>query len=1119
MISPYRRIHGEGPTPCEFMAVGEAGGYWENEEGRPFVGKSGRLLNTYLEKVGIPRHRIFITNVFPYWTGEGNPDPTKEQINAGVKFLQRDLEAVRPRYLLALGRIASHYFMGSALSLEIHHGLPQLWRGSDRSKPVWWIPSYHPAAALRNPEHAGRCFWDIRQYSLLCKGQLPNSGAPIFPERVGDERVEYRRSKMVFIAGSSPAIDTEGSVERPWGLSYSTKEGEAQVVLAADIRPLKLPKVTFHHAMHDIPVLRAMRIEVEDDGYDDTILMARLLLLEPAGLKDLALRHCGMVMHSYDEVVAPHHQQAVTSFLQRATQVSWGKPEAQAVKDKKTGKWRTYQPHSIDNRLKAILRDIEKGGEINLQDRWQKISPPLRAPIEAKLGSFPVSHPSLAPLSEMIPYAARDADATRRIHKKLWPMIVSMGLEEAYSTDLHSIPMFERMASNGMLIDPDHFSRMRPVIATKLAEDSRAWCGKWKGGNYLNLASGDQVADYLFGTSAGQLGLKPVKMTKGGSRASVDEKTLELLKDQHPSIPGIVAWKKLHTNLTFVDRIPRHLHPNGRLYPNINTQGTITGRPSTSDPNLLNIPIRSELGKQIRKGFVAPDGRLLLSVDLCLAAGTLIDTPYGDKRIESMKVGDIVFGYAWWSRKPIASKVNEVIRIGRKKVLRVTLDNGKSVVCTPEHKWLICPTAYRRDPIERETQALTVGDRLLPLRRISVQGYSYLYSHQAIEYSKEHQAVALVSYGPKPNGYHVHHKNHHRYDNRPENLEYLPSGLHWSIHGKITARRCWDDEETRRKMSLGIKKSLVKRGGHHGSNNPRFGDRRRRNYSDCLFCSIKFESYASTGKKYCSRKCYFSARMEGLNHKVVLVEDAGYASVWSIGVDRCHNYALSAGVFTCNSQIELRIGAHLSGDKEMIRAFKAGEDLHQKTAEKLGLDRYTAKTINFGIFYGMSEHRLQSELLERGIDKSRDECASIIREWFHLYSGVRGWLETLYAGARRTGFVRGISGRIRYLPNLYLSKGHHLRAEAERHAGNFPVQEGAGYVVKRAMWTVWKWLRQNPEEGVEPLIQVYDELLFEVPEGKEDILPILKRMMTADSPNYRVPLKVDGAIGPNWGAL
>lgn len=823
------------------MAIGEAGGEWENLKGRPFAGKSGWLLDTYLAKNLIPRHRLYIDNLYPHWTGPGNPAPTSEQIEYGSARLRRTINSLRPHYILALGRFSADFLRGSAASLEVTHGLPFLFRQDNWDYPAVVVASYHPVAALRDPETSGKCFYDISQFSLITRGLL----RPVVPTDVAPNPTYTLRDK-VSIAGPDPAIDTEGFTDSPYCLSYSTRDGEATVVMAKDVRPgeplnLSSSKITFHHSMHDLPVLRAMGFKVDSWGFDDTILMARLLLLEPAGLKGLALRHCGMSMRTYDEVVGPHFQKAVRKYILKSAKIDWGKPDAQAIRNKKTGKWAIYQPQPISNRLKAIVRDLENKKPIDLKSRWEKISPELRAPVEEALGKFPINHPRLAPLEELVQYSGRDPDATRRVKAKLWPMIVARKLVRAYKTDLGSIPMFERMAANGMQIDPDHFSAMRPAIVEKLEESGKDWCHRFNGDAHLNLASGDQVAEHLFDRCR----IKPLKQTRGGTRPSVDEKTLELLKDQHPSIPPLMAWKKLHTNLTFVDRIPKWMREDHRIYPNINTQGTVTGRPSTSDPNLLNIPVRTELGKQIRMGFIAPPGTRLLSVDL--------------------------------------------------------------------------------------------------------------------------------------------------------------------------------------------------------------------------------------------------------------------------------------------SQIELRIGAHLSQDKEMMRAFKKGEDLHQRTADLLGISRYIAKTINFGIFYGMSWLRLHSELLEanahppfKPLQKYQEcsYCTGVIREWFKLFRGVKAWLSDLLAGARRRGYVRGLSGRLRYLPNLYIREGNPLRSEAERHAGNFPVQEGAGYIIKRAMRRMWKWIEAHPEAKVEPLLQIYDELLFEVPKLSAPAMSkVFSKMMVADEGLFSVPLKADSAVGRNWGSL
>src|SRR5207249_11481962 len=133
---------------------------------------------------------------------------------------------------------------------------------------------------------------------------------PVAPVDPIGKAVLYRLATTANISGPLPAVDTEGFASDPYCISYSSGSGKAEVVLAKDITPGQvlpggMDKITLHNSMWDLGVLRAMGFKVRSDGFDDTILMARLLLLEPVGLKDLALRHCGMAMREYSEVVGP----------------------------------------------------------------------------------------------------------------------------------------------------------------------------------------------------------------------------------------------------------------------------------------------------------------------------------------------------------------------------------------------------------------------------------------------------------------------------------------------------------------------------------------------------------------------------------------------------------------------------------------------------------------------------------------------------------------------------------------------------------------------------------------------------------------------------------------------
>jgi uracil-DNA glycosylase family 4 len=398
-------------------------------------------------------------------------------------------------------------------------------------------------------------------------------------------------------------------------------------------------------------------------------------------------------------------------------------------------------------------------------------------------------------------------------------------------------------------------------------------------------------------------------------------------------------------------------------------------------PNLQTIPSSEKPEGKMAKGvFAASPGNVLVQSDFCFATGTLVQTPYGNVPIEKLNPGDVVFTYRAASRKPAASTVNQRIYVGRHDVVKVTLDNGEEIVCTPEHKFYVCPLVQSDDPVLVKAGDLVSGTRLLPLRRVvGGGGYTHLYAHKAIEYTKEHLAVA-EALGRRKAGYDVHHKNEDKTDNRPENLESVLAHAHKSQHSAVSATQQWRNPAGREVMCKGISASITHRGGYRGERNPRFGDRRQRSTGKCVFCSAPIEFYASAHKKFCDVRCYNSARRVGLNHKVVSVVPCGTADVWSIGVDGDKNYALAAGVFVANSQLELRVAALMAGDTVMRDLFLSGEDFHMGTAKiiapaffKIAPDQCTKEHRRFAKCFHPEVEVLTRSGWKRILELSKDE--------------------------------------------------------------------------------------------------------------------------------------------------
>jgi DNA polymerase-1 len=218
------------------------------------------------------------------------------------------------------------------------------------------------------------------------------------------------------------------------------------------------------------------------------------------------------------------------------------------------------------------------------------------------------------------------------------------------------------------------------------------------------------------------------------------------------------------------------------------------------------------------------------------------------------------------------------------------------------------------------------------------------------------------------------------------------------------------------------------------------------------------------------------------------------------------------------SQVELRVFAHYSRDLSFIQAFEKDEDIHAATAsEVMGVARglvttdmrRVAKAINFGIIYGMGSQRLSEEL---GIDYKT--AKDYIDAYYNRYQGVARYREEMIAMAREKGYVTTLFNRRRYLPDIHHAQ-QRIRAEAERMAINTPIQGTAADLIKMAMINIHSRLkRENLRSRM--VLQVHDELLFEVPKSEVDLVrSMVKEEMEGVHP-LDVPLKVDINIGDNW---
>jgi len=218
------------------------------------------------------------------------------------------------------------------------------------------------------------------------------------------------------------------------------------------------------------------------------------------------------------------------------------------------------------------------------------------------------------------------------------------------------------------------------------------------------------------------------------------------------------------------------------------------------------------------------------------------------------------------------------------------------------------------------------------------------------------------------------------------------------------------------------------------------------------------------------------------------------------------------------SQIELRLLAHFSEDPLLVEAFRRGDDIHTLTAAQVfgvpplminAEHRRRAKAVNFGIVYGLSAFGLSQQI---GIEQR--EAKRFIEAYFEKYAGVRNFIDRVLAETRREQRVKTLFGRVRPIPDIN-SKNPNMRGFAERTAVNTPLQGTAADLIKLAMIAIDEEF-QTRKLRSRMLLQVHDELLFEVPEKEIDTMRVLVREKMENVHPLRVPLVVEIGLGPNW---
>jgi uracil-DNA glycosylase family 4 len=619
------------------MLVAEAPGWEEHKCGIPLVGKTGQELDErYLNGERLPaRHAWFLSNLYREYKGKDYVYTAKDLRRDEPELLD-ELRRVQPKLIVTMGRHSTRYFLGD-VGIEEVQGIPWILPATVNAANCFRIPPVifpvtHIAAGFHNSEQSAYVVSGFNALAEYFTGKLEPRvlfddpyPEPHYEEITTEAQLQSR------LQGLSPeaslAIDTEGWPARPWSIQFSTEPGAGYLVRANRrdlIRQCSAyldrvrPTLVYHSALHDLGMMRALELPT-DMPFDDTMVMAYLLQIEPQGLKPLCARHCNMQMQNYTELTSgPAHRLALDYI-----QALWDVEQLDYEEECQDAFWQEIDKgRRISVFPKLPKSSLHRATERMLRSKdprklWNNQVEDIQVEGYRRLGSMPLPTLDYVPAAVAIRYGCRDSDGTGRLLPQLSRRIDVLGLREVYDLELSTYPLIERMSHVGIKPDLPHFTRLSHTLETELQTLQHTLAHETSDTSF-NANSGDQVARYLFD----QLGIDPIGRQLKSERFSTNDKILEALEHEHPEHPVIgtirtyrEVYKLKHT---FVDRVPDFVHRwpfDGRVHATFRTTRVVTGRLASSDPNMLAQPEHGKFAEDFKRGWIAEPGHVLCAWD------------------------------------------------------------------------------------------------------------------------------------------------------------------------------------------------------------------------------------------------------------------------------------------------------------------------------------------------------------------------------------------------------------------------------------------------------------------------------------------------------------------------
>jgi DNA polymerase-1 len=542
------------------MVIGEAPGQREDDSGKPFVGRSGKLLDEILERNGLDREDVYITNAVSCRPPD-NRTPTKKEIRTCKLWLDRQIKAVKPKFILLLGNVPLFSITGKS-GIKKARGKPFEQDG------IIFVPTYHPSYALRDPTQAYFIDHDIKLFSdIVNKGGIPRE------KELNFELVTTRRQfkEMLHDLHGQVSFDIETTCLYPWGEPVFKKNKATSKKEHVSTREAKISSIGFGTKRHQwiLPFFHPespwKRADLEEMVEEISDMLEDCSLIAQNGKFDFLWMwvHFGV-------------------------------------------KW--FEHFEFDTMLAHYILDENQHHDLKGLAQYHCGAPNWDIDGDTKRGS--------GTLAKLALYQAHDLFYTRAL-KFIFAKKLREDGEVKRVFDKIMMPcarMFVEVEYDGVYIDTSKLADAEKYLHGELIAAKKEMR---KFGELENWGSPQQLAQFLFGKKgtklndgkARALGIKPIEVTKTG-KASTSESVI--LRLEHPIGPALLKYRGAKQQLSFfIEGWQPFLHKN-KLHPSFKLHGTVTGRLSCEHPNLQQVP-RDE---RIRSLIIAPPGWTLVEADL-----------------------------------------------------------------------------------------------------------------------------------------------------------------------------------------------------------------------------------------------------------------------------------------------------------------------------------------------------------------------------------------------------------------------------------------------------------------------------------------------------------------------